>query len=570
MDPSPGARGAVRDAPALAGRLRWLLALRLIVATIMLGATVAIQVRQGEGFLATPLRGLYLAAGIAYLVTITCAILLPRVRDLRRFGALQLAADLLLLSAVVVITGGVGSPFLLVYFLVIIGAAILFYRAGSLVAAAASAALYGIAVAAPLVPPVAGMVDREGAYAALSVAEIGYRHLLATFGFFLVAFLASHLTESLRRMGRELSEASASLAGLERRNELILQSIASGLVTTDLAGRIAYVNRAAERIVQIDAAAALGRPFGEIFSVEGPRQPWRAPDRLGPAPLRLDGRLAGGGEDSLLGMTFSPLLDEAGSVSGVICSFQDLTAIRRMEEQVRRSDRLAAVGELAAGMAHEIRNPLASLSGSIQLLSEGLQLQGEDRELLEIVRRESGRLNALITDFLQYASPRAPQLLDTDLGELARETATLLSQARGPGWRVAVEEEHPGCCRAQVDPKLFRQVFWNLALNGVEAMPRGGALRIGLAAGPGGEAVVTFADEGTGISAGDRSRIFTPFFSTKEGGTGLGLAVVHRIVEAHGGRIEVESPPGGGTLVRVAVPTAAAGAGEGRRALGAA
>jgi two-component system sensor histidine kinase PilS (NtrC family) len=252
-------------------------------------------------------------------------------------------------------------------------------------------------------------------------------------------------------------------------------------------------------------------------------------------------------------MTFSPLLDERERLTGTICSFQDLTRIRQMEEQVRRSDRLAAVGELAAGMAHEIRNPLASLSGSIAMLREELDLEGTGGELMEIVSGEISRLDALITDFLGYASPREPRPRPTDLGALLRETATLLRQSRPGSWRIEIADSGEGPPTAEVDPQLMRQVFWNLSLNAIEAMPAGGLLRISLGRGTD-MARVSFDDSGGGVPPEAMSRIFTPFFSTKERGTGLGLAIVFRIVEAHHGRVEVENRPGEGATFRVEFP----------------
>jgi len=329
-------------------------------------------------------------------------------------------------------------------------------------------------------------------------------------------------------------------------------------VTVDLAGRITYCNRAAERIAQVRAEAVVGRAFTDVFRLPEGADPWRAPATLEAAALRVEGRIAGreGEEDLLLGMTFSPLRDEGANVTGVICAFQDLTRIRRMEEQIRRSDRLAAVGELAAGMAHEIRNPLASLSGSIKILSEELQLEGMGRELMQIVTAEVSRLDALITDFLSYASPREPQPRRTDLALLARETATLLRQSHDEPWRIEVVEAGAGPAAAEVDPQLVRQVFWNLSRNAVEAMPAGGLLRITVS-GAADAVTVAFADNGVGIPAAAQAKIFAPFFSTKERGTGLGLAIVFKIVEAHGGRLDVESAPGRGTEVRVGFPAAA-------------
>jgi two-component system sensor histidine kinase PilS (NtrC family) len=527
--------------------------LRLTVATVTLLVSVLLQVREGEGFFSTPMRGLYLFAGFAYLLAIVYAVLEHQVRDQVRFAVVQIAGDLVLLSGIVLITGGAASPFIILYFLIIIGAGILFYRAGSMIAAGASAVLFGVAVAAPFVPRVAAFIDPDGVTLAMGRAAVGYRHLLAVFSFFLVAFLASHLAESLRRVGQELSLASASLADLERRSEHILQSIASGLVTIDLDGRITYCNRAAERIAQVQAAAVVGRAFGDVFKLPAGLDPWRDPKTLAGAPLRLEGLIAGRGGELLLGMTFSPLHGDRDGAVGVICAFQDLTRIRQMEEQVRRSDRLAAIGELAAGMAHEIRNPLASLSGSITMLREELQLEGTGRELMEIVTDEISRLDALITDFLGYASPREPLMCRTDLGALARETATLLRQAHHGPWRVEVTEQGDLPVVAMVDPHLVRQVFWNLSRNAIEAMPAGGRLEI-VVAGATDAVTVSFADCGGGIPPAALPKIFTPFFSTKERGTGLGLAIVFKIVESHCGRVDVESEPGRGTTVRVVFP----------------
>ncbi len=396
-------------------------------------------------------------------------------------------------------------------------------------------------------------IDPEGTTLALGRAAVGYRHLLAVFSFFLVAFLASYLAESLRRVGEELSQTSASLADLERRSEHILQSIASGLMTTDLEGRITYCNRAAERIAQVQASAVVGCSFNEVFRLPAGLDPWRDPKTLAGAPLRLEGLIDGRVDDHLLGMTFSPLHDDREGVAGIICAFQDLTRIRQMEQQVRRSDRLAAIGELAAGMAHEIRNPLASLSGSITMLREELQLEGTGRELMEIVTGEISRLDALITDFLGFASPREPLVSRTDLGALARETATLLRQSHQAPWRVEVIEKDELPAVAEVDPDLVRQVFWNLSRNAIEAMPGGGLLEIVVTATPD-TVTVAFVDCGGGIPAAAMPRIFTPFFSTKERGTGLGLAIVFKIVEAHRGRVDVESAPGSGTTVQVVLP----------------
>jgi two-component system sensor histidine kinase PilS (NtrC family) len=546
----------------LSERIKWLMILRIVVVTVMLGFTVLLQLREGTEFFSTPLRSLYLFIGFFYLLTIAYSITFHLGMSGPNFAVLQIAIDLILISGIVLITGGMESLFSITYFLVIIGASIIFYRWGGFLAALASAALYSAAVAAPLWPAIAAVVDHDQAYLNASAIYVGYRVALNVFGFLLVAGLSSSLAESLRRTGAELSAKSSHLAELEKRSENILQSISSGLVTTDLGGSITYVNRTAERIADIGASATLGTPFLEVFQLSDNWNPFNSLKGLEGSPFRVEGWVRNGSEEQYLGMTFSLLKDEGEQVSGVICSFQDLTQIRKMEEQIRRSDRLAVVGELAAGMAHEIRNPLASLSGSIQLLSEELTLDSTSRELMEIINREVSRLNALITDFLHYASPRPLQVKEVDLLALLRETVTLLQQSSGPEWIMTISAPE-GNCLAEVDQVMMKQVFWNLARNAVEAMPEGGELAMTIKRFPveGEEGIITdhleisFADTGMGISPHEMDRVFTPFHSTKEQGTGLGLAIVFKIVEAHGGRIEVDCSREKGTVFRIRVPS---------------
>jgi two-component system sensor histidine kinase PilS (NtrC family) len=547
----------------LSGRIKWLMILRVMVVTFMLGVTVLLHLREGTEFFSTPLRDLYLFIGIFYFLTIVYSLLFSRGVDPSRFAVFQVGVDLVLISGIVLITGGVESLFSIVYFLSIIGASILFYRVGSFTAAGASAIFYGVASWLPFSTKVSTLVDYEGIYLSLSRTEVGYRILLTSFGFFLVAFLTSYLAESLQRAGEELSAKNTHLAELERRSENILQNISSGLVTTDLEGQITYFNRAAERISQVPAGVALGSTLMEVFQLKEGWDPYANLQRLEGSPLRTEGSLRGRPEEILFGMTFSSLRDEDGKLSGVICSFQDLTHIKRMEDQIRRSDRLAVIGELAAGMAHEIRNPLASLSGSVHLLREELVLEETSRELMDIVNREVTRLNSIITDFLNFASPRPLQLQEVDLHRYLQETATLLRQSHSPGCRIEVVAREGENFLAEVDPQMMKQVFWNLSLNATEAMPEGGLLRLTLERLPveGGSRSgvdclqITFADTGVGITQKEMEKVFTPFHSTKENGTGLGLAIVFKIVEAHRGRVEIESQVGEGTTFRVKVPS---------------
>jgi two-component system sensor histidine kinase PilS (NtrC family) len=252
---------------------------------------------------------------------------------------------------------------------------------------------------------------------------------------------------------------------------------------------------------------------------------------------------------------------------GAICSFQDLTDIKRMEERVRQGDRLAAIGRLAAGLAHEIRNPIGSIRGSVEVLRESLAPQGDDRRLMDIVLRESDRLDAIIRDFLQFSRPPHLVRVPTDLTGMLDEILLMLSNHGGlqdadaPRVQMRRDAAEP-TVKADVDPAQMRQALWNLCLNAVEAMPQGGELRVGVRAvtPESGRAVVqvTVEDTGVGITAAELTQVFEPFYTTKPQGTGLGLAIAHRIVEDHGGEMQVQSEPYRGTRFTISLPVSEA------------
>ena len=262
----------------------------------------------------------------------------------------------------------------------------------------------------------------------------------------------------------------------------------------------------------------------------------------------------GEGATHRLGFSCAVLRDNGGESEGTVVIFQDLTRMVEMEDQLRRSERLVTVGQLAAGLAHEIRNPLASLSGSIELLESELpQLESDARRLFQIVHRETERLNRLLTEFLHFARPDPIRQEPIALRRFFAELEALLRT--GPGAAVSLAVEIPEPLRVFGDPDRLRQAFWNLLLNAVEAEPAGGAVRVEAGpAGGGSEVEIAIEDHGEGIPKDRLARIFDPFFTTKPNGTGLGLATVHRIVEAHAGRILIHSCVGEGTTIRVVLP----------------
>jgi two-component system sensor histidine kinase PilS (NtrC family) len=382
-------------------------------------------------------------------------------------------------------------------------------------------------------------------------------HLL---GFLGVGLLSGSLAERVRRADEQLADASTTIANLQAYSEHIIDSLTMGLVTSDLEGRILTFNRAAETITGHPRQAAPGRPAADVLGLPPDFASALEPERPDRGSRRADYRYRRpDGSEIDLGLSATTLETSAGT-SGFLFTFQDVTTIRRLERDARMQQRLAAVGEMAAGIAHEIRNPLASISGSMQILRKELALNGEQSQLMDIVLRESERLNRTIQSFLAYARPQRFSLARLDLRPVLQDAALLLRNSAEVGQDHVVDVEVPEApvwCEA--DEGQVRQVIWNLATNGLRAMPGGGRLRLGARREPGDAAgVLVVQDEGVGIPESELDAIFQPFHGTFEKGSGLGMAIVHRIVHEYGGEIRVTSRPGAGTRVEVRLPARAA------------
>jgi two-component system sensor histidine kinase PilS (NtrC family) len=382
-----------------------------------------------------------------------------------------------------------------------------------------------------------------------------------------VALLASALARELRVAGERLDARTHDLARLRWLHERTVESLTSGLLTLGPDGRVTSFNPEAERITGRPADEVKGQPLDAVLP--GASEILRE-GAVGPRGRRGRRRLgfvdARGGHRHL-GLAGSVLRDADGRPSGNVLIFQDVTDVVAMEQGLRRSERLAAVGQLAADIAHEIRNPLAAISGCVEMLRSGRCAPGdaEARRLMDIVIREIERLDHLITDFLQYARPAPPKPQAVELAEVLGEIAEMCRHGLPP--EIAFELDAPAGLRALADATQLRQALWNLVTNARQAMPEGGRLRVaaravepsqdgagadrkgGMEGSPGVEICVS--DTGTGIPPEIAERIFDPFFTTKAGGTGLGLATVHRIVESHQGSIQVESRAGEGTCFRL-------------------
>jgi two-component system sensor histidine kinase PilS (NtrC family) len=490
---------------------------------------------------------------------------------------LQLAADVLLVSAFIYITGGVASYFSSLYLLPIIAASAIRFRRGALqVAALTTVAYFALVVAQYLAA--AGLWP-GGLYVpavALPTARFAqYTVAINLSGFLAVAALSGWLAEGLRSAGKRLEHASIEMADLRAFNEDVIDSLLSGLITTDAERRILTFNRGAASITGVAVAEAAGRDAADVLQL--PAADRARLDHLRHTRcVRLDLEYqTGDGRRITLGLTVSTLAFPDGR-AGCLYTFQDVTELRRLERDARLQQRLAAVGEMAAGIAHEIRNPLASISGSMQVLRQELLLNDEQAALMDIVLRESDRLNDTISSFLAYARPQRLAVSTLDVRKAVQDTAVLLRNSPDvrPGHVVDVDVPDAGIWY-EADENQLRQVIWNLASNGLRAMPAGGRLLLAAShepatGGGSGHVVLTVQDEGCGIPADQLDAIFQPFHSSFDRGTGLGLSIVHRVVTDGNGTVQVSSSVGVGTNVRVRLPitassTPAAGAGQVRR-----
>jgi two-component system, NtrC family, sensor histidine kinase PilS len=545
----------------LRSRLSTLIAVRVVVSTLLLGSATLIELSRPGAFPVDPfffLIGLTYALSVAYLAT------LRYIDEHRWLVDLQLGADAILVSAFIYVTGGIASYFSSLYLLPIVAASMLRFRRGGMQVAALSAILYLAIVAGQYIdigylPDGWRGIDGDE-LPTLRFAQ--YTVAINLSGFFAVGLLSGSLAEGLRTAGARLEDASHEIEDLRAFNEYVVDSLLSGLATADTDCKILTFNRAASAITGLPSLQAVGQDALEVLQIPAHARP-RLETLRHTRSLRIDQSYRlGDGRVIEIGVTVATLAFPDGRL-GFLFTFQDVTDLKRLERDARLQQRLAAVGEMAAGIAHEIRNPLASMSGSIQVLRQELPLNEEQAQLMDIVLRESDRLNETIRSFLAYAKPQKLAAQRLDVRTVVDETARLLRNSPDVRPDHVVDVEVPlAPIWYEADENQIRQVTWNLATNGIRAMAHGGRLVISAAiehsadrGGPDSEdMVLTVQDQGCGIPADELDGIFQPFRSTFERGTGLGLATVHRIVTDYGGSVEVSSTVGVGTTVRVRLP----------------
>jgi len=527
----------------------WLIFIRAVISTMLLGSATFAEIRQPGSFQIDPF---FFLIGLTYALTIGYAIALRFVERHRWLVDVQLAGDALIVSAFIYFTGGIGSLFTSLYVLPIAAASSLQFRRGGLLVATLSAVLF--------VGLVLAQYFATGLPSAIAARSAFYTVALNVFGFFAVALLSGSLANSLQSAGAQLEQASEEIADLQALNQIIIDSLPSGLATTDAEHRVLTFNRAAESITGVAAGSAVGRPLRDVLQLSPTIVKSIAATLDAPGVRRHEFRyqMPDSSAEREIGLTATQL-ETPGNGPGLLLTFQDVTGIKKLERDAAIQQRLAAVGEMAAGIAHEIRNPLASMSGSIQILRQELPLSAEQDQLMDIVLRESERLNSTIRSFLAYARPHRFQIARFDVRRAINDTALLLRHSsevsEGHVILVDVPKEE---LAYEADEGQIKQIVWNLATNGVRAMPKGGRLRLMAGVDTGsGHIVISVQDEGVGIPAEEIEKLFQPFHGRFAKGTGLGLAIVHRIVSDFGGEIRVSSQPGGGTTVSVRLPARA-------------
>ena len=458
---------------------------------------------------------------------------------------MQLVADLAFVTWLASYTGGQNSQFVLFYALVVITGGMLARVPGSLIVSAAACAAF-LALPSLAAPFSTGLPGQ-----ALMKPELFVTFLA------MVGVLAGVLGERVHRTAGDLERTARELDRVLVDNDVILRHLATGVFTVDETGVVAYLNPAAEQVLGVRSIECRGRHVSVAL-----------PERLAPlrdlvletlqvnrgrarAELGVEGVAA---RALPLGVSTNVLMHE-GQLTGVVAVFQDLTEVREMERRARRNETLAEVGALAAGIAHELRNGLKPIAGSVEFLQRELKPEGETAELMDLIARESARLNKFVSDLLSYSRERdlavEPVRLEDHLRELVSvlrhdprrsEQVTLRFDGGDPGTRVGMDREQ------------MRQVWLNLAANALEAMGERGTLTVSWKVAADETVTVEFQDDGPGIAAADLARVGEPFFTTKRGGTGLGLAIAQRIVERHGGVLTLESEAGRGTTARVQLP----------------
>ncbi len=528
-------------------KTQWLILWRLVFSSLMLLSTVFFQERKELPGPFSP-GPLYFLIALQFCFSLIYILVLIRFQAVRPIALAQLLIDGLIVSGLVVVTGGQESFWFYLYFLVILASGILFYRRGGVLMAGYISLLYGLLLLLQYQGVLADYLVRYEGFSSYHWGNFSYQWGMATVGFFLAGYLGSFFPEQSYRQRTELIAQRKNIHQLAEFNQLIIHHLDMGLITLDSGEHILSVNPAGEVILGQDTSRLSSRPVLEILSGLQHIPGWpelTQGERFEVAYQHPDGQT--------LYLGFSVTYLGEGQASGLekIITFKDLTQIHEMEDHLRQMDRLAMMGQMAAGIVHEIKNPLASISGSIQMIREELKEDGPGDRLINLVSREVEKLDTLLHDFLTFARPSQPSGKGVDLGEVIPGTIELIQKNKGVAGTIQWEVDLEPNLVLKMPPNELSQILWNLVTNALQAVAEGGHIRVSGRRPREGRfrdgVEIRIRDDGTGIPEAQWKRIFDPFFTTKEKGLGLGLSIVQKLVSQHQGIIKVSSPPEGGT-----------------------
>jgi two-component system sensor histidine kinase PilS (NtrC family) len=519
----------------LTKRLKTLIAIRALFVTALLGSFFLFEI--GYSIFPYPSIVLHLIVFL-YIMTIVYSFFLGRVRG-HILAYSQICIDTASVMALIFLTGGIESWFSPLMLLVVLAAPIVLDKKAGYFTAVLAGILYGSLIDLQFygilpIPYDTMLLERDFLYNIFS-------HLMALF---LTAYLTGYLSSRLEKTSERLEEKDTNLRDLTLFNEEVIENIPSGLFTTDIEGRILLFNRAAEGIMKIKRGDAIGRDITAVFPFVNPLR----------EKVHSEETMKAGGSTRVIGLTVSKMKDIKGQDTGFIGIFKDLTQLKILEREMKKKEQLAAIGELSANIAHEIRNPLASLKGAIEIIKEDSIPRGQKEHLMEIALSEMDRLNTIVTEFLSFSRPKSLEPVHMDLSQTLKETAELL--AKRDAGNISIKTNFPDGLFIEADPMKLQQVFWNLGINAIEAMPGGGELSIAAEV-KDDHVEITFGDTGGGIPDKDIERIFYPFYTTKSNGTGLGLSIAYRIIEDHEGKIRVSDTSTRGATFEITLPVKA-------------
>lgn len=542
-------------------RLRLLMISRVMIITFLLGISTFFKIQRTDLLPELSLKYLYIIFALAYFFSVVYLLLQKIIKNIKVNIYVQALGDVILITGLVYVTGGTRSIYSVFYPLVIIYSILFLERGGGLIIASASSIFYGLLLDLEYYKIIHLPYSKYVQDYEIRPENVFFQIFIHILSFYIIALLASFVVEREKKARMLLAEKETAFDQLDLFHRSIIQSVDTGILTINLQGRIQSFNRAAEEISGFTFAEVENRNVVEIFPrLEQILEEYRKENYKNPRKNRYNMEFIGKGNVVLtLGCSLSILKDSRGKRIGDIVIFQDLTSIIKMEQALDKSRKLAIIGEMAAGLAHEMRNPLASISGSIQTLNKYLNLSDSDERLMRIILRGKDQLENIIKDFLLLARPKSENkeiFFIKDIIEDVIESVHFVSDWNSNIKISLLLSNNLSILANRIE---IKEVIWNLILNAVQSMPDGGMLFV--------ETKKTLSDDkmsecleikvvdtGYGIEEKNVNKLFEPFFTTKEKGTGLGLAIVNRIIEGYNGTIKIENNSTSGTTCIVSLP----------------